>query len=96
MKNVLVIAGEKSGEEHFLTLYREILRECNEIKFFGVGGDEMKALGIKCLYDIDSFSTMGFSEVVLRLPFYFRAMKTIINEVEAKQCKYAILIDFQD
>ena len=39
---------------------------------------------------------MGFSEVLLKLPFYLNALKNIESEVIKRNCKVAILIDFQD
>ena len=96
MEEVLVIAGEKSGEEHFVALSTDLLEVKPDIKFFGVGGDEMKQMGVDCLFDIESFSTMGFTEALAKLPYYFSAMSKILMEVEARNCRFAILIDFQD
>lgn len=96
MEEVLVIAGEKSGEEHFVALSRDLLEVKKDINFFGVGGDEMKQMGVDCLFDIESFSTMGFSEALAKLPYYFKAMSKILFEVDSRKCRFAILIDFQD
>ena len=96
MNEVLVIAGEKSGEEHFLTFYDDLILKNPNTRFFGVGGREMKSKGIECIYDIDTFSTMGFTEAIKKLPFYFRAMKNILRIVELRKAKIAILVDFQD
>ena len=96
MQEVLVIAGEKSGEEHFLSFCDDIIT-CNPgISFFGVGGQEMKGQGVECLYETSEFSSMGFSEPIKRLPFYFKAMNHLVSEVKRRDVKYAILIDFQE
>lgn len=39
---------------------------------------------------------MGFSEVIGKIPFYFKALKRLENEVIKRGTKTAILIDFQD
>ena len=96
MQEVLVIAGEKSGEEHFLSFCDDIININPGIRFFGVGGQEMKRQGVECLYETSEFSSMGFSEPIRRLPFYFKAMKHLVNEVGRRKVKYAILIDFQE
>lgn len=96
MQEVLVIAGEKSGEEHFLSFCDDIKSSTKEISFYGVGGDEMKKQGVECLYDLSEFSSMGFSEPIRRLPFYFQAMERILEQVVLRKTKFAILIDFQE
>jgi len=96
MQEVLVIAGEKSAEEHFVSMFQDINLGCNDIHFYGVGGKEMSSLGVECIYDLNSFSSIGFTEPLKKLPYYFSAMDKLINEARARKTKYAILIDFQE
>ena len=96
MINCLLIAGEKSGEEHALSFLPQIIDKHPEIKFFGVGGDELKKIGVDLTYHLNDFSSWGISEVIHKIPFYLRAEKEILKEVEKRNCKTAILIDFQD
>ncbi|OUR98617.1 lipid-A-disaccharide synthase [Halobacteriovorax marinus] len=96
MKNCLIIAGEKSGEEHalsFMSSMKEISPGC---KYWGVGGDELEKEGMELIYHLREFSSFGFSEVIGKIPFYFNALKTIEKLAFEKKCKVAILIDFQD
>lgn len=92
----MIIAGEKSGEEHAMSFLPDILRSNSNIKIFGVGGEEMQSLGVELIYHLKDFSSWGFSEVIGKIPFYFRALKKIENEVVKRNCQTAILIDFQD
>ena len=48
------------------------------------------------LYHLKDFSSMGFSEVIKKIPFYFKALNRIEDEVIKRGTKTAILIDFQD
>lgn len=95
MNDVLIIAGEKSGEEHALSFLPKLKRSLPEVKFYGVGGDLLKEFQIDLLYHLNDFSSMGFTEVIKKLPFYIKAMKNILNEVDKRKTKIAILIDFQ-
>ena len=95
-ESCLIIAGEKSGEEHALSFFPELKRLSSDTQFFGVGGDELKAHGMELLYHLKDFSSMGFSEVVSKIPFYFKALKKLEDEVIRRGTKTAILIDFQD
>lgn len=94
-KSCLIIAGEKSGEEHALSFFTNLKSESPDTDFFGVGGDELKKEGLELLYHLNDFSSWGYSEVVAKIPFYFKAMNTIVDEVKKRGCKTAILIDFQ-
>ncbi len=95
MKSCLLIAGEKSGEEHALSFFSQLKKESPETLFFGVGGDELKKQGLELLYHLNDFSSWGYSEVFAKIPFYIKAMNIILDEVEKRNTKVAILIDFQ-
>jgi len=96
MSSCLIIAGEKSGEEHAMSFFPELRKLCPDTQFFGVGGEDLKAQGVEILYHLKDFSSMGFSEVIGKVPFYFKALKHLEKEVLRRGTKTAILIDFQD
>lgn len=91
----LIIAGEKSGEEHALSFFDQLRADLPNINFYGVGGDDLKARGVELLYSLNDFSSWGISGVVTKIPFYKKAMERIEAEVEKRGTKVAILIDFQ-
>jgi lipid-A-disaccharide synthase len=95
MNSCLVIAGEKSGEEHALSFFRDLKKQLPHTTFFGIGGDELQAEGLELIYHLNDFSSWGYSEVVKKIPFYIKAMKNIEDEVVKRNCKVAILVDFQ-
>jgi lipid-A-disaccharide synthase len=96
MKSCLVIAGEKSGEEHCLSFLPKLKELSPNTNFFGVGGDDMKQEGVELLYHLKDFSSMGFAwDVLKKIPFYFKALDHVVAEVQKRKCKHAILIDFQ-
>ena len=96
MHEVLVIAGEKSAEEHFLSFSSDLKEAAGKIHFFGVGGKNMKSQGVELIYDLESFSSMGFTEPLRKLPYYIKAMKHLLHEAEIRKIKHAILVDFQE
>ncbi|WP_372651885.1 lipid-A-disaccharide synthase [Halobacteriovorax sp.] len=96
MKNCLIIAGEKSGEEHALSFIQSLKETSPDCRFWGVGGDELQEEGMELIYHLKDFSSWGVSEVIGKIPFYFNALKNIESLVEERNCKVAILIDFQD
>ena len=94
-KSVLLVAGEKSGEEHALSFYDDLVAQCPGTTFFGVGGDDLIARGFEARYHLKDFSTMGFTEALAKLHFYWRALGDLEREVERRGTETAILIDFQ-
>lgn len=95
MNNCLIIAGEKSGEEHVLSFLPSLKAHASDYRFWGVGGDEMKSAGVELTYHLKDFSSWGFSEVITKIPFYKKALNHIVDEVIKRNCKVAILVDFQ-
>ena len=93
--NCLVVAGEKSGEEHFLSFFPKLRVECSDISWWGVGGSLMHSQGVELLYHLKDFSTWGFSEALKKIPFYMKALKRIYREVSLRKTRIAILVDFQ-
>ncbi len=96
MKNsCLIIAGEKSGEDHAMTFLPDLMRLTPNTDYYGVGGSRLADNGVELLYHLKDFSGIGISEVLSKIPFYFKAMDNIVNQVKARQTRTAILIDFQ-
>lgn len=96
MASCLLIAGEKSGEEHAMSFFPELVSLCPDTKFYGVGGEDLQKEGMELLYHLKDFSSMGFSEVIHKIPFYFKALSRLEEEVVKRKTKTAIVVDFQD
>lgn len=94
-QSCLIIAGEKSGEEHALSFFPALQAACPNLDFFGVGGDDLKDRAVDLIYHLNDFSSWGISGVITKIPFYKKAMDRLLQEVERRQTKVAILIDFQ-
>jgi len=95
MKSCLIITGEKSGEEHALSFFSELKKQSPDTQFYGVGGDELKREGLELLYHLKDFSSWGYSGVITKIPFYLKAMNHILEEVDRRGTKTAILVDYQ-
>ena len=93
--NCLIVVGEKSGEEHFLSFFSNLQAKCPEISWWGVGGNLMRSQGVELVYHLKDFSTWGFSEAFKKIPFYLRALRNICKQVASRKTRIAILVDFQ-
>ncbi|MCT4643118.1 MAG: lipid-A-disaccharide synthase [Bacteriovoracaceae bacterium] len=94
-QSCLIIAGEKSGEDHALSFFKGLKDKTPNTDYFGVGGDKLEALGVDLMYHYKDFSSMGLTDVLRKLPFYKNAFKKIVKRVKEQNVKTAILIDFQ-
>jgi lipid-A-disaccharide synthase len=92
--NILIIAGEESGDLHGSALMKNMKNINSNLVFYGIGGDRMIAEGLKHSFHIKDMSFLGLIEVVKHLPHIFKVKKTIINVVRQNNIRTAILIDY--
>lgn len=93
-KKILIVAGEASGDLHAAGLIKELTKVDSEIEIFGIGGSKMEKSGVELIYDLNRFSLMGFSEVLKRINFFRRMMKTLVSCAEQRSPDLAILVDY--
>lgn len=96
MADCLIIAGETSGEEHAMSFLPRLQELRPDLKFWGVGGDVLASRGVELKYHLKDFSSMGFSEVIGKIPFYRKALKDLVDTAVVRGTTDAILVDFQD
>lgn len=93
-KNLLIIAGEVSGDLHGASLIRELKRLDSSLKIFGIGGNKMQTEGMELIYHIDKMAFLGFVEVIKHLPFIKKVQKDLIAEAQKRNVKQIVLIDY--
>ncbi len=65
MKKIFIITGEYSGDKHASDLVRAIKSKNSEIEIEAIGGDNLKATGIKLFTDHSKMSAVGLSFKVI-------------------------------
>jgi len=93
-KNILVIAGEVSGDLIGASLIKELKKTDPDLLFYGVGGDKMLAEGMELSYHINQMAFLGFVEVMKHLPFIKKAQRKLVELVKSKNIKNVVLIDY--
>ncbi|MFQ6615606.1 MAG: lipid-A-disaccharide synthase [Fidelibacterota bacterium] len=93
-KNVLIVAGEASGDLHGARLMGEMTRLDGNLTFFGIGGASMGRAGVELLEHVDNMAVMGFTEVLGKYPFLRTVYKRVLRECERRNPVRAILIDY--
>ena len=92
--NILVIAGEVSGDLIGASLIKELKKSDPNLMFYGIGGDKMQAEGMEVSYHINQMAFLGFVEVIKHLPFIKKAQRKLAELVKIKDIKNVILIDY--
>ncbi len=67
MKKVFILTGEPSGDKLASKVISDLKKINQDIDYLAVGGENLKALGIKSIYDIKEITYLGFTKVILNL-----------------------------
>ena len=79
MKKVFILTGEPSGDKLASKVISKLKSSNPDIEFLSVGGEHLKALGIKTLYDLKEITYLGFTRVLLNI---FKIKKKINETVD--------------
>ncbi len=89
MKKIFILTGEPSGDKLASKVIQELKKENSEIEYLSVGGENLKALGIKSIYDLKDITYIGFTNVIKNI---FKINRKINYTVKAiKEFKPDIL-----
>jgi len=92
--NILLIAGEVSGDLIGASLIKELKKTDPALMFYGIGGDKMLAEGMELSYHINQMAFLGFVEVIKHLPFIKKTQRKLVELVKSKNIKSVVLIDY--
>ena len=80
MKKIFILTGEPSGDKLAFKVIDKLKSSKPDIEYLSVGGEHLKSLGIKSLYDLKEITYLGFTKVLLNI---FK-IKRKINETVDK------------
>lgn len=92
--DLLIIAGEHSGDEHAAQLLADLRREQPDLKVACLGGVELQAAGAQLLYDLTAVSIVGFVEVVRHYSFFKGLFDRTLDWIERYQPKHICFVDY--
>jgi lipid-A-disaccharide synthase len=94
--NLLISAGEASGDLHGARLLSALRASRPDLSAFGMGGGRLENAGLERVARSESVSVVGISEVLEKLPSLARALKVLSSEARRRRPEAAVLIDFPD
>ena len=93
-KQVLIVAGEASGDLHASKLVDALKEKDPTIHFAGIGGKAMKQSGVEILVDSATISVVGFFEIFSHYKQIKHAWHTINQAMKARKPDLIILVDY--
>ncbi len=84
MKKIFILTGEPSGDKLASKVITKLKNSRSDIDYLSVGGENLKSLGIKSLYDLKEVTYLGFTRVLMNI---FKIKKKI-NETVQEILKY--------
>ncbi len=97
---ILVSAAEASSDMHgaaMVEALRTLLAEKGEkLDVFGVGGPRLQAAGLRVVVDSNRLRSMGFSEILGKIPTFLRALRKLEDAALREKPDIAVLIDYPD
>jgi len=94
-QNILISAGELSGDRYAADLVKALKQKYPETQFWGMGGEAMKAKGVKLVANVTSYSTIGLFEPLRYVGPIYKAYKTLLKEAFQRKPDLVIVIDYQ-
>lgn len=92
--NILICAGEASGDLHAAKVVEAVRRRVPEARFLGVAGRAMEAAGVEGLHRAESLAVVGFVEVARHLPRLRRVMLDLEQRLSGGDIDLCFTIDY--
>ena len=93
MKNILMIAGEASGDIYGAELAKH-LSGMVPVKISGIGGERMRNAGVEILFDASEISVVGVSEILPKFRAIRRAYRLAKGAIKSHKIDMVVLIDY--
>ena len=94
MREVLIIAGEASGDLHAAGLATALARIRPDLALAGVGGARMETAGVTLLERSDRMAVMGFVEVIRQVPRHYALLSSLKRRLRSGRVALLVVIDY--
>lgn len=93
-KNILIVAGDVSGDLHAAGLIKALKKQDPTLKITAIGGRLMQQAADVFLYDLASQGATGFVEPLKKMPMWMKLLSTIRTYMETQSPTALIVVDF--
>ena len=92
--DLLVIAGEASGDEHASQLIKNLKARNPSLQIAGLGGDELQKAGVKLLFNLVDHAVVGIFEVLKNYSFFRELFDLTLEWIRKNKPKTILLVDY--
>lgn len=92
--DLLIVAGEHSGDEHAARMVRELRATHPELKICALGGPELAAAGAQLLHDLTATSVVGFVEVLRHWSFFKALFDATLRWIGRHRPRAVCFVDY--
>jgi lipid-A-disaccharide synthase len=94
VREVLIIAGEASGDLHAAGLANALKRLRPDLTLAGVGGARMEQAGVALLERAERIAVMGFVEVIRHVPRHYALLSQLKRRLKSGSVALLVVIDY--
>lgn len=92
--DLLVIAGEHSGDQHAATMVRELRAKRPGLAVAALGGPELAGAGAQVLHDMTASSVVGLVEVLKNYPFFKALFEETLRWIAEHKPRAICFVDY--
>ena len=81
MKKIFILTGEPSGDKLASKVISKLKNSNPNINYLSVGGDHLKALDVKSIYDLKDVTYIGFTNVFMNIFSIKKKINKTVNEI---------------
>ena len=81
MKKIFIVTGEPSGDKLASKVIAKLMSLKPDVEYLSVGGEHLKSLGIKSIYDLKEITYLGFTKVLLNIFKIKKKINETVNKV---------------
>jgi lipid-A-disaccharide synthase len=91
-----IVAGEASGDALAAQLIRAVVERMPTVRFAGIGGPQMEAVGCELWYPLEKLALRGLVEVLSHVPELMRIRRDVYRRLRAARASLFIGVDAPD
>lgn len=92
--DLLVIAGESSGDEHASQLIENLKARNPSLKIVGLGGNKLQEVGVELLFNLVDHAVVGIFEVLKNYSFFRELFDLTVEWIRKNKPKIILLVDY--
>ncbi|MFA5074814.1 MAG: lipid-A-disaccharide synthase [Candidatus Babeliales bacterium] len=98
MKKIFFVSGEVSGDRlgswYLKKLNEKSFEDNQEIQVTAIGGTFLQDAGAKLYKNLEELNIVGISEIIKKIPFILKFLKTLTKYILQNNFEEVVLIDF--